>query len=418
MKNDEKRKGIWIPVEFMGNNELDWPNKILISEIYSLDELPDGCFASNEYFGGLLRITKGAASKRITQLTNLGYIKTENLYKKGNCIGRVIVPTGKKINTEEDKKIPAPRKGSSHKNKGVVPEPPGSSSSENHSIVPEQPEDSSFTIIGVVPEQPEGSSQTTMGVVPERPGGSSHGKPINTYTITPDYNHNYNIGHPDLTPDTTKVGVENPPDAPDILDKQLEEIFVLAIGPAIGPVTGGFSPSLRYGDVKNPNEIDIFDLRQIEDTSTMSVDLLKKIINKIYAAQIPDWEVLLKINDPGFFIKNNSNQVHCNDEKRIQLIYDYFKISDAYFMAREGNMLYAFYTRIRNSPKWKDLKSRILDRDNHQCKVCGKSNRIDVYQQNYHYLGHEELQQETLLSLCPDCFRKTNRSINRKLNYN
>ena len=411
MKNDEKRKGIWIPVELMENNELDWTNKILLSEICSLDELPDGCFASNEYFGGLLRITKGSASKRITQLFNLGYIKTENVYQKGNCVGRVIVPTGKKVNTGDDKKIPALRKGSSHQKKGVVPEPPEGSSIENH---------------GVVPGRLGGGSQTTRWVVPERPGGSSHGKPINTYTITPDYNTYNNNGHPDFTPDPTVVGVENPPDAPDILDKELDEISGPDIGPDsgpdismnIGPVTGGFSPSLRYGDVKNPNEIDLFDLEQLEDTSIMSVDLLKEIINKIYAAQIPDWEVLLEINDPGYFIKNNSNQVHCNDENIIQLIYDYFKISDAYFMAREGNKLYSFYTRTRKSSKWKDLKSRILDRDNHQCKVCGKSNSIDVYQQNYHYLGHEELHQETLISLCPNCFGKTNRSINRKLSYN
>jgi len=143
MNNDEKRKGIWIPVELMVNNDLDWTNKILLSEICSLDNLPDGCFASNEYFGGLLRISKGSASKRITQLINLGYIKTENVYQKGNCIGRVIRPTGETVKTDNENKVSVQQKGSSPENQGVVP------------------------------EQPEGGSSTTRGVVPERPGGSS-----------------------------------------------------------------------------------------------------------------------------------------------------------------------------------------------------------------------------------------------------
>ena len=154
MKNDEKRKGIWIPIDLMENNELDWTNKILLSEIWSLDDLPDGCFASNEYFGGLLGISKGSASKRITQLTNLGYIKTENVYQKGNCIGRVIRPTGETVKTDNENKVSVQQKGSSQ---------------ENHEVVP---------------ERPGGGSQTTRGVVLERLGGGSPENPINTINNT------------------------------------------------------------------------------------------------------------------------------------------------------------------------------------------------------------------------------------------
>jgi hypothetical protein len=184
MKNDEKRKGIWIPIDLMENNELDWTNKILLSEIWSLDDLPDGCFASNEYFGGLLGISKGSASKRITQLTNLGYIKTENVYQKGNCIGRVIRPTGETVKTDNEKKVPVSQKGSSQENHEVVPERLGGSSPENQGVVPEQPEGSSPTTRGVVLERLGGSSQTTRGVVPERPGGGSPENPINTINNT------------------------------------------------------------------------------------------------------------------------------------------------------------------------------------------------------------------------------------------
>jgi hypothetical protein len=184
MKNVEKRKGIWIPVELMENIDLDWTNKVLLSEICSLNDLPDGCFASNEYFGGLLRIAKGSASKRITQLTNLGYIKTENVYQKGNCIGRVIVPTGKKGNDVNGKKVPVSQKGSSSENHEVVPERQGGSSSENQGVVPERPEGSSSTTSWVVPEQQGGGSQTIRGVVLERLGGGSPENPINTIINT------------------------------------------------------------------------------------------------------------------------------------------------------------------------------------------------------------------------------------------
>jgi len=176
MKNEEKRKGIWIPVELMENNELDWTNKILLAEICSLDELPDRCYGSNEYFGGFLKISKGAASKRITRLTSLGYIKKENVYKKGNCVGRIIRPI--------EKKEPASQKRSSQENQGVVPERLRGSSPEIQGVVPEQPEGGSSTTRGVVPEQPGGSSQTTRGVVPERLGGGSPENPINTINNT------------------------------------------------------------------------------------------------------------------------------------------------------------------------------------------------------------------------------------------
>jgi len=165
----EKRKGIWVPIEFMENTALDWNNKILLTEISSLHELPNGCFASNEYFGSLLGITKSSASKRITLLTSLGYIKTKNISEKGKCVGRVITLAERKKKSDTLKKASEQQKGSSP---------------ENHEVVPEQPEGSSSTTTGVVPEQPGSGSLTTRGVVPQRLGGSSTENTINTITNT------------------------------------------------------------------------------------------------------------------------------------------------------------------------------------------------------------------------------------------
>ena len=135
MKNN-KKTGIWIPIELMNNRQLDWVNKVLLSEIYSLAKLKNGCIASNQYFGELLQITKSSASKRITQLEEWGYITCKNQFKNKQCVGRIIT------------------KGSSPRNNTVVP-----------------------TELG-------GSSNETIGVVPTEPYPSSQWKPINTNTNT------------------------------------------------------------------------------------------------------------------------------------------------------------------------------------------------------------------------------------------
>lgn len=125
---------MWIPIELIEDKKLDWHNKVLLSEIYSLVKLEDGCFASNEHFAELLGVEKSAASKRISKLKEWGYINCKNQYKNKQCIGRIITR---------------------------------SSSPKNHTVVP--------------PEQ-EGSSHKTVKVVPSEPLGISQGKPINTVT--------------------------------------------------------------------------------------------------------------------------------------------------------------------------------------------------------------------------------------------
>lgn len=119
------KKGIWIPIELMNDKKLDWSNKVLLSEIYSLVKLENGCIASNNHFADLLGINKSAASKRISQLENLGYVTCTNKYKDRLCIGRVITKGGfPKNNTV----VPKEHRGSSHNTRGVVPTEPDPSS--------------------------------------------------------------------------------------------------------------------------------------------------------------------------------------------------------------------------------------------------------------------------------------------------
>lgn len=140
-KNNDVRLGIWIDIELIKDVELDWTNKALLTEILSLHNIKK-CTASNNFFGNLLGVNNASASKRITQLTNLGYITTKDTYDERKCIGRVITPTIKTINS------------------GIIHLPVEGSSPKNQVVVPEQQDSSSQTIEEAVPEIPDGSSHT------------------------------------------------------------------------------------------------------------------------------------------------------------------------------------------------------------------------------------------------------------------
>ncbi len=136
-------KGIWIPEEIKVDKKLDWTNKALLSEIYSLCELPDGCIASDNHFGKLLGIGRTSVNKRVNKLEELGYITAKNDYKGKLCIGRTIT------------------KGSSNKKHTIVPPVSNSSSDDVKLVVPEVEVDSSVenttntsTISGISIQKP------------------------------------------------------------------------------------------------------------------------------------------------------------------------------------------------------------------------------------------------------------------------
>jgi hypothetical protein len=125
MDKKKQTKGIWIPEEIMVDKKLDWTNKALITEIYSLCELPNGCIASDSHFGRLLGIGRPSANKRVNKLELMGYITSKNHYKGKQCIGRTIT------------------KGSSIKKQTVVPEVLNDSSVDSKKVVLEVDESSS-----------------------------------------------------------------------------------------------------------------------------------------------------------------------------------------------------------------------------------------------------------------------------------
>lgn len=123
-----QKKGIWIPEEIMVDKNLDWTNKALLSEIYSLCDLPDGCIASDNHFGKLLGIGRTSVNKRVNKLEALGYITTQNHFQGRLCIGRTI---RKGSSNQKHTVVPAVSKGSSQESELVVPEVEKGSSVEN-----------------------------------------------------------------------------------------------------------------------------------------------------------------------------------------------------------------------------------------------------------------------------------------------
>lgn len=127
--NKKKRKGIWIPQSIL-DLDLSGNDKILLAEIFSLCELEDGCFASNTYFKRLIGFkTAAAVSKRISFLVEKGLIRTENIYKNKQCIGRLIY---KNEHMEKlDAMIPNNNDGTDIRNEGVFPNEPKGNSNRN-----------------------------------------------------------------------------------------------------------------------------------------------------------------------------------------------------------------------------------------------------------------------------------------------
>jgi Mn-dependent DtxR family transcriptional regulator len=80
MESKREFKGIWIPKEIWEESKLSIMEKIMLAEIDSF-ESKNGCFASNSFFGKLLKLTPGRISQMITKLKKMEYIEVKILYK-------------------------------------------------------------------------------------------------------------------------------------------------------------------------------------------------------------------------------------------------------------------------------------------------------------------------------------------------
>lgn len=59
------------------------------------------------------------------------------------------------------------------------------------------------------------------------------------------------------------------------------------------------------------------------------------------------------------------------------------------------------YKQYLQSDKWKGLRQKVLDRDNHKCRICGNTNGLDVH----HITGQNRFNESPadLMTLCRKC---------------
>lgn len=71
-------KGVWIPKHIWLHPELSIWDKVVLTEIDSLDQSERGCYASNKYLAEFCGCSESAVSKSISKLTKLGLLYCKN----------------------------------------------------------------------------------------------------------------------------------------------------------------------------------------------------------------------------------------------------------------------------------------------------------------------------------------------------
>lgn len=76
-------KGVWISANIWLNEQLSIQEKIILTEIDSLDN-EEGCFASNKYFADFMNLSERQIKRMIKNLIEKGWIVSKLIYKKGS----------------------------------------------------------------------------------------------------------------------------------------------------------------------------------------------------------------------------------------------------------------------------------------------------------------------------------------------
>lgn len=78
MNENRDFKGVWIPKEVWLDDRLNALEKVILTEIDSLDQGEKGCYASNEHLAEFCQCSKRKVSEAISKLIKCGYIYVQN----------------------------------------------------------------------------------------------------------------------------------------------------------------------------------------------------------------------------------------------------------------------------------------------------------------------------------------------------
>lgn len=78
MNENRDFKGVWIPREVWLDTRLNAIEKVILTEIDSLDQGEKGCYASNEHLAEFCQCSKRKVSEAVSKLIKCGYIHIQN----------------------------------------------------------------------------------------------------------------------------------------------------------------------------------------------------------------------------------------------------------------------------------------------------------------------------------------------------
>lgn len=76
--NERDFKGVWIPKQVWLDSRLTALDKVILTEVDSLDQSERGCYASNKHIAEFCQCSETKVSKSISQLIKYGYLYVQN----------------------------------------------------------------------------------------------------------------------------------------------------------------------------------------------------------------------------------------------------------------------------------------------------------------------------------------------------
>lgn len=72
------------------------------------------------------------------------------------------------------------------------------------------------------------------------------------------------------------------------------------------------------------------------------------------------------------------------------------------------------YRAYLRSPKWAEIREKIIFRDGGACRICGAKERLEVHHIRVTHRFHEQNHPEDLITLCDSCHRTIHRYFAEK----
>lgn len=78
MTSNRDFKGVWIPKVIWLDSRLNALDKVILTEIDSLDQGERGCFASNKHIADFCQCSERKVSESVSRLIKCGYVRVQN----------------------------------------------------------------------------------------------------------------------------------------------------------------------------------------------------------------------------------------------------------------------------------------------------------------------------------------------------